>query len=677
MFICKTKGLRVWQDSSTSEKRFVKWIKRSFNYLNTVVESQIRYSIDRDWPNVPKESVNGDSIMQKIENLSENWNDYWERCTAEVVVILNEGLEQTCKLAKKESRKASFKCFKDPYRDINNEYIEKVASIWDFVSAEIPLEGEDNESERLVTDTSIKPESEGQCNSDAMKWMVSFLEYLTNICATKSVVNTLSSFHDSWPIIPPNLQTVIGPLATKLKLNWKNFIWKSFLKEEDLSLLNWIDILYDSTKSSKGSKKAKKFQELQVYIMMKNSPTANAWKRFCQTLLQWTHCRVVTQTVEPTNIPNWPDVTEEPYNSQLNKIISVLNEKRETSDPENFRTVKDHSYLKNIKFKAETMDIVAKFLRSDTECKDIEPPASIHECQEEDQKSKLQWFVEIKQRLQDLGRKETKETKTSRKRIQELELDREELLNRLSKLAGAKLKDNNPNITDLSDPNRPMKIIEHFNEIYDKEWTSSLETLCNECKMEENAAIKKLLETVKDCYNFCVSTADNNIASFLMCRTSDIQKLQNTYFKNGEMHQLHEMRKAISEYCSQRVQKDYFIEKKWRKKEAETVLSEDGCEEEKGKHKAATYGNYNKRQDHLSNYTCKCLEICWYMAIQSPPVYLDFSYKKGNSFNKSVLKHYTRNGKIIDFLVWPATYLEKGGALLGKGVAQPETKASA
>lgn len=57
---------------------------------------------------------------------------------------------------------------------------------------------------------------------------------------------------------------------------------------------------------------------------MKNSPTANAWKRFCQTLLQWIHCRVVTQTVEPTNIPNWPDVTEEPYNSQLNKIISVL-----------------------------------------------------------------------------------------------------------------------------------------------------------------------------------------------------------------------------------------------------------------------------------------------------------------------------------------------------------------
>nr|XP_034302259.1 uncharacterized protein LOC105348338 isoform X4 [Crassostrea gigas] len=544
-------------------------------------------------------------------------------CTAEVVVLLNEGLEQTCKLAKKESRKASFKCFKDPLREINNEYIKKVGIIWDFISAKIPHEGEENESERLVTDISeapkMKPESGGQCNCDPMEWMVSFLEYLTNVCATKSVVNTLSSFHDSWPIIPPNLQTVIGPLATNIKYNW-NFMRKSFLKEEDLSLVNWIDILHDSTKVSfKGSKKAKKFQELQVYI---------------------------------------------------------LNEKRKTSDQEYCRIVKDH-YVKNIEFKAETMDIVEKFLRSDIECKDIEPPASIHECQEEDKKSKLQWFNDIKRRLHDLGRKETKETKTSRKRIQELEQDREELLNRLSKLAGAKLKDNNPNITDLSDPNRPMKIIEHFNEIYDKEWTSSLDILCNECKLEENDAIQTLLETVKDCYNYCVSTADNNIASFLMCRTSEIQKLQNTYFKNGEMHQLHEMRKAIAEYSSKRVQKDYFIEKNWLDKEAEDG-SEGSCEEEKGKRKAATYGKvyYNKRKDHLTNYTCKCLEICWYMAIQSPPVYLDFSYKKGNCFNKSVLKHYTRDGKIIDFLVWPATYLEKGGALLGKGVAQPESKAS-
>lgn len=165
-----------------------------------------------------------------------------------------------------------------------------------------------------------------------------------------------------------------------------------------------------------------------------------------------------------------------------------------------------------------------------------------------------------------------------------------------------------------------------------------------------------------------------------------ICKVQNTQHELKFRHSLGVLWQNIRELsirlisltcCFYLYKQDYFIEKNWLDKEAEDG-SEGSCEEEKGKRKAATYGKvyYNKRKDHLTNYTCKCLEICWYMAIQSPPVYLDFSYKKGNCFNKSVLKHYTRDGKIIDFLVWPATYLEKGGTLLGKGVAQPESKAS-
>lgn len=63
---------------------------------------------------------------------------------------------------------------------------------------------------------------------------------------------------------------------------------------------------------------------MYVFKSLKNSPTANAWRRFCQTLLQWIHCRVVSQKVEPTNIPNSPEVTEKPYNTQLNQITSVL-----------------------------------------------------------------------------------------------------------------------------------------------------------------------------------------------------------------------------------------------------------------------------------------------------------------------------------------------------------------
>lgn len=66
---------------------------------------------------------------------------------------------------------------------------------------------------------------------------------------------------------------------------------------------------------------------------------------------------------------------------------------------------------------------------------------------------------------------------------------------RLSHMAGAKLKDNNPNITDLSDPNRPLKVAEQFSELYDKEWTNALESL-TKAKTEETASIAMLFNTV-------------------------------------------------------------------------------------------------------------------------------------------------------------------------------------
>ena len=36
-----------------------------------------------------------------------------------------------------------------------------------------------------------------------------------------------------------------------------------------------------------------------------------------------------------------------------------------------------------------------------------------------------------------------------------------------------KLTDNNPNIADLSDENRPTKLVEKLSELYDNEWTNA------------------------------------------------------------------------------------------------------------------------------------------------------------------------------------------------------------
>ena len=41
----------------------------------------------------------------------------------------------------------------------------------------------------------------------------------------------------------------------------------------------------------------------------------------------------------------------------------------------------------------------------------------------------------------------------------------------------SKLNNNNPNITDLSDMNRPTKIVDRFCRLYDNEWSDAFEEL--------------------------------------------------------------------------------------------------------------------------------------------------------------------------------------------------------
>lgn len=58
---------------------------------------------------------------------------------------------------------------------------------------------------------------------------------------------------------------------------------------------------------------------------------------------------------------------------------------------------------------------------------------------------------------------------------------------RISEIAGARLKSNNPAIADLSDQNRPSKLAEKFSELYDNEWTDATEELKGLIKSKEKS----------------------------------------------------------------------------------------------------------------------------------------------------------------------------------------------
>ncbi|KAJ8297748.1 LOW QUALITY PROTEIN: hypothetical protein KUTeg_024279 [Tegillarca granosa] len=68
-------------------------------------------------------------------------------------------------------------------------------------------------------------------------------------------------------------------------------------------------------------------------------------------------------------------------------------------------------------------------------------------------------------------------------------------------------------------------------------------------------------------------------------------------------------------------------------------------------------------------FTKQCLEICWLMVVQDPKVVLYWGdVKEGSKINSDHFKCFTRSGKLLEYLVWPAMLLHKDGPFLSKGI---------
>lgn len=63
-------------------------------------------------------------------------------------------------------------------------------------------------------------------------------------------------------------------------------------------------------------------------------------------------------------------------------------------------------------------------------------------------------------------------------------------------MSAHRLRDQNPGVTDISDPNRPLKLAEKVSELYDNEWSNAMENLEN-LDIQEEKGIKILLKIIK------------------------------------------------------------------------------------------------------------------------------------------------------------------------------------
>lgn len=67
---------------------------------------------------------------------------------------------------------------------------------------------------------------------------------------------------------------------------------------------------------------------------------------------------------------------------------------------------------------------------------------------------------------------------------------------------GQKLTDNNPNVADLSDTNRPTRLAERYTELYDNQWTDAFEAIHGDEEEKKTVLELKSLLVVRDVVHF-------------------------------------------------------------------------------------------------------------------------------------------------------------------------------
>ncbi|XP_052076003.1 uncharacterized protein LOC127714089 isoform X1 [Mytilus californianus] len=235
---------------------------------------------------------------------------------------------------------------------------------------------------------------------------------------------------------------------------------------------------------------------------------------------------------------------------------------------------------------------------------------------------------------------------------------KDEALTRLSAIAGDRLRNNNPGITDLSDPNRPMKIAEKFTEMYDNDWTDSMEAL-EELDLGEEDCVKILLHFLTDSYEECgrlVAELDSHILKAVIIsgceqdtNESGDNKPQDPNIPAELLKPMKDLRRKLTENNVEKLQKklpDYLMKTR------------------------------NLSEEHISacsKFVEDCIKYAWMMQIQDPPVYIEWDFPSDTKIDTNILRSYTKAGDQVDFIVWPVLYLHKDGPVLNKGVVQPKS----
>ncbi|XP_060601813.1 uncharacterized protein LOC132755035 isoform X2 [Ruditapes philippinarum] len=267
----------------------------------------------------------------------------------------------------------------------------------------------------------------------------------------------------------------------------------------------------------------------------------------------------------------------------------------------------------------------------------------------------------------------------------QLKADNDDLRIRLSKLAGDKLTDNNPVITDLSDNNRPTKLGEFYSELYDNEWTDAYDALLK-AGYTDDETITILNRTLKHVMTYCEANADKlvmglpdtisklfeeNDSSFLKMHSFGPCQAYNVCDIWSPKVNVNEKRSEIKNPKQVTIEENATVDIRDTVKRFTKEISAEIVPLVKMGYLKATKWNDNCIED-LKPFILKCIYLCWMMTVQSPRMVFHGhpTERSDVPFDKGLYKEYITSGPVVKYVVWPALLLQKDGPLVCKGVAE-------
>lgn len=245
--------------------------------------------------------------------------------------------------------------------------------------------------------------------------------------------------------------------------------------------------------------------------------------------------------------------------------------------------------------------------------------------------------------------------------------EKNELLSRLSRIAGEQMSRGNPDIADLSDPNRPTKLAEKWNSLYTEEWLDAYEELKKQ-KNQTQIVEKQLLDILVLCYHQCQEIADDQVMK-LRYNLEDIENYMKDTDTNLNMSQSRRASSArLDRSIGRRFMDDIINTYKQRRcRDSEWIQAVTK--------KCANYyiskgGVHSKR---VLSYVTKCAELCWFMRVHNPPMVIEYEFYTGQDIDRNKFNLYSGKGTKVDYIVWPALFLNRGNnySVLAKGTVQP------